>query len=317
MFKKKILFIIIPFGIILVQFIIPFVVFATSIIGFYNQKQSIGANGIKNIPDLYRDSFLAAAASCAVVPASILAAQIEVESKWNPGAKSSAGAEGIAQFLPSTWAVYGVDGDKDGKTDIWNATDAFYGQAKYMCSLYHGTDGLSGDHLTLTLEAYHDGVGAIRSGRISDTAVHYAAKINQLAAIKYTIGDNAPPVSCGNSCPDAVKNAIAMNGQSGWYNRCLAFVEKAWGMSDGVPTAYDEYLRFESQGKIQHSDNITPGAFLFYKTSHVAGHVAIYLGNNQVASTDIKEKGKVSIVDISDLTDGDWHLSYLGWGMPR
>jgi hypothetical protein len=48
------------------------------------------------------------------------------------GAVNSAGAGGPMQFLASTWAQYGVDGDGDGRVDRWTAADAIYGAAAYL-----------------------------------------------------------------------------------------------------------------------------------------------------------------------------------------
>jgi hypothetical protein len=48
------------------------------------------------------------------------------------GAVNSAGAGGPAQFLASTWAVYGVDGDGDGHTDRWDPADAIFAMANYL-----------------------------------------------------------------------------------------------------------------------------------------------------------------------------------------
>jgi Transglycosylase SLT domain len=48
------------------------------------------------------------------------------------GAVNSAGAGGPAQFLASTWSVYGVDGDGDGRTDRWDAADAIFAMANYI-----------------------------------------------------------------------------------------------------------------------------------------------------------------------------------------
>jgi hypothetical protein len=45
---------------------------------------------------------------------------------------SSAGAVGWMQFLPSTWAVYGVDANGDGKADPNNPQDAIYAAASYL-----------------------------------------------------------------------------------------------------------------------------------------------------------------------------------------
>ncbi len=48
------------------------------------------------------------------------------------GAVNSAGAGGPMQFLASTWASYGVDGDGDGRRDRWDPADAIYGAANYL-----------------------------------------------------------------------------------------------------------------------------------------------------------------------------------------
>lgn len=48
------------------------------------------------------------------------------------GATNSAGAGGPMQFIASTWAVYGIDGDGDGRVDRWEPADAIYGAANYL-----------------------------------------------------------------------------------------------------------------------------------------------------------------------------------------
>jgi membrane-bound lytic murein transglycosylase B len=45
---------------------------------------------------------------------------------------SSAGAEGWMQFMPSTWATYGVDADGDGIADPDNPEDAIFAAARYL-----------------------------------------------------------------------------------------------------------------------------------------------------------------------------------------
>lgn len=47
-------------------------------------------------------------------------------------ATSSAGARGLMQFMPSTFAAYGVDGDGDGLADIDNDADSIYSAANYL-----------------------------------------------------------------------------------------------------------------------------------------------------------------------------------------
>jgi hypothetical protein len=56
-------------------------------------------------------------------------------------AVSSAGALGWMQFMPGTWATYGVDGDGDGKKDPWTMADAVYGAANYIKALLAQENG--------------------------------------------------------------------------------------------------------------------------------------------------------------------------------
>ena len=64
---------------------------------------------------------------------SILAAINEIESNFgsNQG-PSSAGAVGWMQFMPATWASYGVDADGDGIRDPSNPEDAIHAAARYL-----------------------------------------------------------------------------------------------------------------------------------------------------------------------------------------
>jgi len=48
------------------------------------------------------------------------------------GAVNSAGAGGPMQFIASTWARYGVDGDGDGRIDRWDPADAIASAANYL-----------------------------------------------------------------------------------------------------------------------------------------------------------------------------------------
>lgn len=54
------------------------------------------------------------------------------QSCTHEGATNSAGAGGPMQFLDSTWATYGVDGDADGRIDRWTPADAIYAAARYL-----------------------------------------------------------------------------------------------------------------------------------------------------------------------------------------
>lgn len=64
--------------------------------------------GGTNVPAQYQSQILVSAQRWNISP-SVLAAQLSAESNFNPNAVSSAGAVGIAQFLPATAKSIGVD----------------------------------------------------------------------------------------------------------------------------------------------------------------------------------------------------------------
>jgi hypothetical protein len=67
------------------------------------------------------------------VPWQVLAAINEVETDYGRDLSvSSAGAEGWMQFLPSSWALYGVDANGDGFKDPYNPGDAIFAAARYL-----------------------------------------------------------------------------------------------------------------------------------------------------------------------------------------
>lgn len=81
------------------------------------------------VPTRFRTPLLRAAAHWNV-SAALLAAQLMAESNFNPYAGSSAGAQGIAQFMPSTAAAYGLENPFD-------PGEAIEAQAHLMSDLIH------------------------------------------------------------------------------------------------------------------------------------------------------------------------------------
>jgi transglycosylase-like protein with SLT domain/D-alanyl-D-alanine carboxypeptidase-like protein len=100
------------------------------------------------VPAAYRDT-LARAAQRWNVGAALLAAQLYVESGFDPLARSSAGAEGIAQFMPGTAAALGL-------ANPFDAPAAIDAQAHLMRDLLRRFASVP-----LALAAYNAGVGAV------------------------------------------------------------------------------------------------------------------------------------------------------------
>ncbi len=96
------------------------------------------------VPAAYRAPIQDAAARWGV-SANLLAAQLQAESGFNPGAVSPAGARGIAQFMPATAAAYGL-------RDPFDPRPAIDAQAHLMSDLL----GQFGE-IRLALAAYNAG----------------------------------------------------------------------------------------------------------------------------------------------------------------
>lgn len=88
-------------------------------------------------------------ASAAGISPDLFERQIKQESNFNPKALSAAGAQGIAQFMPTTAQGLGID--------PWNAIQALQGAARLMASYfkqYHAD-------YAMALAAYNYGPGNV------------------------------------------------------------------------------------------------------------------------------------------------------------
>jgi hypothetical protein len=116
------------------------------------------------------------AAAATGLPEQVVAAQINLESDFQPGVTSRTGAEGIAQFEPGTFAAYGPKGG-----NAYNATDDMTAYANYMNSLlgdFHG-------NVEQALAAYNAGPGNYKAG------LGYADRILQQAGEPTTFSSGA------------------------------------------------------------------------------------------------------------------------------
>jgi hypothetical protein len=86
------------------------------------------------------------------VSMNVLAAQLYAESGFNPFARSPAGAQGIAQFMPGTARAYGL-------SDPFDPAAAIDAQAHLMSDLLKRFGG----RLALALAAYNAGPAAVES----------------------------------------------------------------------------------------------------------------------------------------------------------
>ena len=117
-------------------------------VGFDLPQPEVRQDSLRNpplpIPDGVRRLYEAAASHYGV-PWTLLAGVGMAETAHGRNnTTSSAGAQGLMQFMPATWATYGVDGDADGRADIWNDADSVFSAANYLVAsgALNGPDGV-------------------------------------------------------------------------------------------------------------------------------------------------------------------------------
>ena len=99
------------------------------------QKESTGTAPARSSAPKVDPSYVRAARICPGLDPAVLAAIHTIETRQGRDRRvSSAGAVGPMQFLPATWAHYGMDGNGDGRADIRNFSDAVFSAASYLCA---------------------------------------------------------------------------------------------------------------------------------------------------------------------------------------
>ncbi|MEV7090138.1 bifunctional lytic transglycosylase/C40 family peptidase [Streptomyces sp. NPDC093085] len=236
------------------------------------------------------------AGECPQVTASLLAAQLYNESKFNPKAVSPVGALGIAQFMPATWAEHGKDGDKDGVKDIWNPADAIAAQAAYDCTLAEEVKKVPGDSTDNMLAAYNAGGGAVmKYGGVPPYAETrtYVRDIRDLAA-KWAEAVRSD-VPAGKGAARAITAAKTALGS--WYRwggncvmpyegaggcDCSSLTKMAWAAA-GVNLPRITYDQARAGTAVTSVSQLVPGDLLFSVPGSAGPeHVGMYIGGGQV-----------------------------------
>jgi hypothetical protein len=122
------------------------------------------------VPGRFRDPLLRAAARWNV-SAALLAAQLMAESNFNPFAVSPAGAQGIAQFIPSTAASYGL-------RDPFDPVEAIDAQAHLMSDLIRRLGSPE-----LALAAYNAGPAPVEACRCVPAIPETSAYVSRIMAL--------------------------------------------------------------------------------------------------------------------------------------
>ncbi|MFD8233584.1 NlpC/P60 family protein [Streptomyces sp. NPDC059696] len=251
---------------------------------------------------------------CPAISPALLAAQLYQESGFNPRAQSQAAAQGIAQFIPGTWASHGIDGDGDGDRDVWDPKDAIPSAASYDCELASYVKKVGGNPTANMLAAYNAGAYAvIKYGGVppyTETR-NYVKRITTLSAsFEAPVGRVDPSEQAAAAIEYAQKKlgtpylwgGTGTAEQGGRFD-CSGLTQAAYEtVGIRLPrVANDQY----NAGPHPSRDELLPGDLVFFSddltNSRAIRHVGIYVGGGYMI--DAPRTGAVIRFDPIDTPD--------------
>ncbi|MFE4517076.1 NlpC/P60 family protein [Kitasatospora sp. NPDC056783] len=246
------------------------------------------------VPAAYQEAIQTWGSLCSAISPPMLAAQLYQESGFDPRARSGVGAEGMAQFMPGTWAMYGTDANGDGRKDVWDPYDAIASAAVYDCALAKDVANVPGDPQANVLAAYNAGPYAVtRNGGIPP----YRETQGYVRNIQAMARSFAAPAS-----PTAPLEVSAQSAAAIYFAQTKLGTPYLWG-GEGLPS---QNGRFDCSGLTQAAfasvgielprvandqwyagphpsrDQLRPGDLVFWATDlsdpRSIHHVGIYVG---------------------------------------
>lgn len=112
----------------------------------------------------------------------------------------------------------------------------------------------------------------------------------------------------------AARWGLARIGDAGWYRRCLAFVNRAWGRRIAGLNKATARISMNSVPRTM-SGNPPAGSAVYWDTGGSAGHVALGVGDGTELSNDIVSPGIISRVAHETFAK-KWGAKYMGWYSP-
>ncbi|SFC27334.1 NlpC/P60 family protein [Streptomyces aidingensis] len=279
---------------------------ALLIVGVYSTAANLGGGGggrgggqlaAHTVPGRYAPLVQRWGNLCETLSPALLAAQLNQESGWNPNAQSHAEAQGIAQFIPGTWAVHGLDANGDGVADVWDPEDAIPSAASYDCSLASYVKDVPGDPVDNMLAAYnagpyavikYQGVPPYEETRNYVRIIRSAEQSFAARAEAEQGGERLPPLRAAagavNFAQDHLGKPYLWGGEGtpedGGRFDCSGLTQAAYA-SVGIEiprVANDQW----NAGPHPSRDELLPGDLVFFATdrsnSRTIHHVGLYVG---------------------------------------
>jgi hypothetical protein len=238
---------------------------------------------------------------------------------------SSAGAEGWMQFMPSTWATYGVDANGDGVKDPNNPEDAIFAAAGYLAAAGMPADTYGAIYAYNHADWY-----------VSEVLANAGCYAHEVGDASFTAGSLGPQIQvlhCDPAAPwrkqipadymEAFENAAARYelGKRGvWALAAVARLESNFGrgmnakqMHDEGPLGLDpmEWKDYrvdgDEDGHIRHGD-IADSAATLAREIWARGSLQAGVFTHNQASWYVEE-----VMDQAEEIEGGCKVTYMDW----
>jgi cell wall-associated NlpC family hydrolase len=247
----------------------------------------------------------AAASSPCGLPWTLLAAVADNESDFDLTAVSNAGAQGLFQFEPTTFAEYAEPVPAGGAVPAspFDPFDAATAAGRYMCSLgvtENPTDALIAYNCGNTGPACQAASAGYAEQVLATAASYSASSIGvengvEAAAVSYAESQIGTPYVFGGASPTAGFD-------------CSGLVVWAYALAGlSVPAGAEQQWQTEPHVAL---DELVPGDLVFFgagpgSETAVADHVGIYVGNDSMV--DAPHTGaEVRIDTFSAVVGAPW-----------
>jgi hypothetical protein len=198
-------------------------------------------------------------------------------------------AVGPMQFIPTTWASHGLDGNGDGIADPHNIHDAVWSAAVYVCVSHpraEPVDFTDPEHLEAALLRYN------RAGWYVDKVMDHIDAYTEIAS--QTVAE-VPQVGSEVSTEQgraAAEWALTQVGKPYIWGGagphgydCSGLTMQAWKAAGvSLPRVTTDQVNTGTRVKL---DDLRPGDLLFYDTGAPGGspsHVTMYVGAGQMVN---------------------------------
>lgn len=266
-----------------------------------------------------------AGALCPAVSAPQIAAQIDTESAWDPHAVSSAGAEGLAQFLPSTWPAYGRTEDGTHNVSPFDPNDAAVAMGRYDCANAATVAPLvaegKGTQLSLMLAAYDGPAAVLAAGGVPAAAETY------VATVEHRIPTYTAPAAVGSGFGALVLAEAERElgvpyvwGGGNWTGPAHGGFDCSGLVMFAIAQASGGQIRLPHSSEIQATmgnpvpvSALVPGDVIAFalNTASTYDHIGIVAGNGQII--DAPHTGAVVRYDpLSAFAGHPWAIRSFG-----